>query len=74
MAFSSLEGGDAGRGLAFALVEGLGAVSRRTVAPQITALTPDDRKALARLGVTVGRLSLFLPALQRPQAARGTWK
>jgi len=58
------------RGLAFALVEGLGAVSRRSVAPQVAALTPDDRRALAGLGVTVGRLSLFLPALLRPEAAR----
>ena len=58
------------RGLAFALVEGLGAVSRRSVAQQVTALTPDDRKALSRLGVTIGRLSLFLPALLRPEAAR----
>jgi ATP-dependent RNA helicase SUPV3L1/SUV3 len=58
------------RGLTFALVEGLGAVSRRSVAQQVAALTPDDRKALARLGVTVGRLSLFLPALLRPEAAR----
>jgi ATP-dependent RNA helicase SUPV3L1/SUV3 len=58
------------RGLAFALVEGLGAVARRSVAPQVAALTPDDRRALTGLGVTVGRLSLFLPALLRPQAAR----
>ena len=40
------------------------------MAQQIAALTPDDRKALARLGVTVGRLSLFLPALLRPEASR----
>ncbi len=58
------------RGLAFALVEGLGAVSRRSVARQVAALTPDDRRALSRLGVTVGRLSVFLPALLRPEAAR----
>jgi ATP-dependent RNA helicase SUPV3L1/SUV3 len=58
------------RGLAFALVEGLGAVARRSVAQQVAALTPDDRRALARVGVTVGRLSLFLPALLRPEAAR----
>jgi ATP-dependent RNA helicase SUPV3L1/SUV3 len=58
------------RGLAFALVEGLGAVSRRSVAQQVGALTPEDRRALARLGVTVGRLSVFLPALLRPEAAR----
>src|SRR5512139_3546112 len=58
------------RGLAFALVEGLGAVARRSVAQQVAALTPDDRRTLGRLGVTVGRLSLFLPALLRPPAAR----
>ena len=58
------------RGLAFALVEGLGAVSRRSVAPQVAALTPDDRKALSGLGVAVGRLSVFLPALLRPESAR----
>ena len=58
------------RGLAFTLVEGLGAVARRSVAQQVAALTPDDRKALARLGVTVGRLSVFLPPLLRPEASR----
>jgi ATP-dependent RNA helicase SUPV3L1/SUV3 len=58
------------RGIAFALVEGLGAVARRCVARQVAALTPDDRRALSRLGVTVGRLSVFLPALLRPEAAR----
>jgi ATP-dependent RNA helicase SUPV3L1/SUV3 len=70
--FAVRDGAPAGlvRGIAFALVEGLGAVSRRSVAQQVAALTPDDRRALARLGVTVGRLSLFLPALLRPEAAR----
>jgi ATP-dependent RNA helicase SUPV3L1/SUV3 len=70
--FALREGAPPGlvRGLAFALVEGLGAVARRSVAQQVAALTPDGRKALARLGVTVGRLSLFLPALLRPEAAR----
>ena len=58
------------RGLAFALVEGLGAVSRRSVAREVAAATPEDRKALARLGVTLGRLALFVPALQRPEATR----
>ncbi|HEX9188469.1 MAG TPA: helicase-related protein, partial [Vicinamibacteria bacterium] len=58
------------RGLAFALAEGLGAVGRRSVARQASALTPDDRRALSRLGVVVGRLALFLPALQRPEAVR----
>lgn len=51
------------RGLAFALTEGLGAIGRREVAPQAAALDQADRRALGRLGVTVGRFAVFLPAL-----------
>ncbi len=58
------------RGLAFALAEGLGAVSRRTVAQQVAALRAEDRRALSRLGVTVGRFAVFLPGLLRPEAMR----
>ncbi|HKZ31692.1 MAG TPA: helicase-related protein [Vicinamibacteria bacterium] len=58
------------RGLAFALAEGLGAVTRRSVARQVGALGPTDRRALDRLGVSVGRFVLFLPALQRADAMR----
>jgi ATP-dependent RNA helicase SUPV3L1/SUV3 len=70
--FALRDGAPAGaaRGLAFALAEGLGAVARRVVAPQVAALTPDDRRDLSRLGVTIGRLSVFLPALLRPPAMR----
>jgi ATP-dependent RNA helicase SUPV3L1/SUV3 len=60
----------AARGLAFALAEGLGAVARRGVARQVAALTPSDRRELSRLGVTIGRLAVFLPALQRPEPMR----
>ena len=62
--FALRDGAPAGaaRGLAFALAEGLGAVPRRTVARQVAALTPDDRRELSRLGVTIGRLAVFLPA------------
>jgi ATP-dependent RNA helicase SUPV3L1/SUV3 len=60
----------AARGLAFVLTEGLGAASRRAVATQVRALTPADRRELARLGVNLGRLAVFLPALQRPEAMR----
>jgi hypothetical protein len=42
------------RGLAFALAEGLGAVSRRSVAKQVTALGAPDRSELSRLGVSIG--------------------
>ena len=58
------------RGLAFVLAEGLGAASRRAVATQVTALTSDERRELSRLGVSLGRFALFLPALQRPEAMR----
>jgi ATP-dependent RNA helicase SUPV3L1/SUV3 len=58
------------RGLAFALAEGLGAVTRRSVAKQVTALSPSDRHELGRLGVSIGRLAVFLPALQRADAMR----
>ncbi len=55
------------RGLAFALTEGLGAIGRREVAPQAAALDQADRRALGRLGVTVGRFAIFLPALLQAQ-------
>jgi ATP-dependent RNA helicase SUPV3L1/SUV3 len=58
------------RGLAFALAEGLGAVSRRSVAKQVNALSALDRSELGRLGVSIGRLAVFLPTLQRADAMR----
>ncbi len=58
------------RGLAFALAEGLGAVTRRSVARQVEALGPDERRELGRLGVTLGRLAVFLPALHNADAMR----
>jgi ATP-dependent RNA helicase SUPV3L1/SUV3 len=60
----------AARGLAFSLVEGLGAAPRRVVAQQVAGLTQDDRRALSRLGVSVGRMAVFLPALLRPESMR----
>ena len=45
-------------------------MSRRSVAKQISALSPSDRSDLARLGVSIGRLAVFLPALQRADAMR----
>ncbi len=70
--FALRDGAPAGpaRGLAFALAEGLGTVTRRSLAKQVLALSPADRRDLSRLGVTVGRLAVFLPALQRPEAMR----
>jgi len=58
------------RGLAFALVESLGSVRRRDVSEQVLALTASDRRRLSELGVTLGRLGVYLPALLRPSALR----
>jgi ATP-dependent RNA helicase SUPV3L1/SUV3 len=60
----------AARGIGFALSEGAGAVARRDVARLVCALSPAERRELERLGVSIGRLALFLPALQRPEAMR----
>ena len=58
------------RGLAFSLAESLGSLPRRDVATQVAALSTNDRRALARLGVTLGRLSVFVPSLLRPDVLR----
>ncbi len=51
------------RGIAFQIVESLGAVPRQAVAKQIAALNRSERKALAALGVRLGRECVYLPAL-----------
>ena len=58
----------AARGLAFQLVEGLGTVGRRNAARELKALTADDRAALGKLGVRIGREAIFLPAMFKPRA------
>ncbi len=58
------------RGLVFVLGESLGTVPRRQVAAQLAALAPDDRRELARLGVTLGKVNVFLPGLLQPEALR----
>ncbi|MEW5728495.1 MAG: helicase-related protein [Pseudomonadota bacterium] len=63
----------AARGLVHQLAEGLGSLSRAGAEPQVAALSDDDRKALARLGIRLGTESVFMPALLKPaaQALRG---
>jgi ATP-dependent RNA helicase SUPV3L1/SUV3 len=56
----------AARGLVFQLVANLGVLPRGPVAGQVAALTADDRRALARLGVHLGRESLWLPGHGKP--------
>lgn len=60
----------AARGLVWQLAEALGSLPRRGAAAQVEALSPDDRKTLARLGVRLGLESIYLPALLKPQAQR----
>jgi ATP-dependent RNA helicase SUPV3L1/SUV3 len=60
----------AARGLAFVLAEGLGAAARRALGAQVAGLSDEDRRVLSRLGVTIGRLAVFLAALQRPEIIR----
>jgi ATP-dependent RNA helicase SUPV3L1/SUV3 len=58
----------AARGLAFRLIENDGALDRAQV--DLDELTPEARKALARLGVRLGRRVIYMPALIKPRAAR----
>jgi ATP-dependent RNA helicase SUPV3L1/SUV3 len=58
------------RGLAWSLLESLGTLPRRTVAEQVRALGPEDKRQLSHLGVTFGRYAVFLAALLRPETIR----
>ena len=60
----------AARGLVFQLIEGLGSLPRVSAHEQIQALKSQDRKMLRKLGLTIGRHSLYLPALLKPAAIK----
>jgi len=53
----------AARGLVFALAESLGSVARSRVAAQVSGLAGDERTALSRSGLILGRKTVFLPSL-----------
>jgi ATP-dependent RNA helicase SUPV3L1/SUV3 len=53
----------AARAVQFALAQSLGCVPRRDLAGPLKGLGPAERRALARHGVRIGRLSVFLPSL-----------
>jgi ATP-dependent RNA helicase SUPV3L1/SUV3 len=55
------------RGIAFRLLENGGALDRGGEDP--AAFTPDATEALQRLGVRVGKQSVFVPQLLKPRAA-----
>jgi ATP-dependent RNA helicase SUPV3L1/SUV3 len=54
------------RGVVFALQQGLGSASRRAVNRAVAGLGPDERRELARLGVSIGRLNVYFTALLSP--------
>ena len=55
------------RGILFQLREAMGLLPRRRVETQLQRLSKEERAELRRLGVRFGALSLFLPALLRPE-------
>jgi len=60
----------AARGLAYQLSEALGALPRSAVREQLAALSKADRRALAELGLQIGRVSIWIRPVQNARAAR----
>src|SRR5262249_49729146 len=58
------------RAVAGALLDAGGLLPRRAIGRQVEALDPPARKRLHQMGVTIGTIDLFAPALLKPQAAR----
>ncbi len=58
------------RAVAGALLDAGGLLPRRAIGAQVEALDPPARQKLGRMGVTIGTLDLFAPALLKPAAAR----
>jgi len=58
------------RAVAGALLDAGGLLPRRAIGAQVEALDPAARKKLHKMGVTIGTLDLFAPALLKPGPAR----
>jgi ATP-dependent RNA helicase SUPV3L1/SUV3 len=65
--------GAAGRGLVYQLEQGLGTVLARDAQVGFHDLEPDERAALRRLGVVLGRTAIYAPALLAPRRLRERW-
>ena len=52
------------------LVDEGGIVAREAVARPLAALDREQRRAVTRLGVRIGALDLFMPAVLKPEAMR----
>lgn len=62
--------GGAGRGVLYQVAEALGSLPAGAARDQVKALTDQDRKILARLGLRFGTESIFVPRLLKPRAQR----
>lgn len=58
------------RGIGFQLFENLGVMHRNDLGDLITGLTPETRAGLRKLGVRMGPILVFLPALVKPAAIK----
>lgn len=56
------------RGLVYQLTESLGALPRHEADGEIRSLTREDRQALRKLGIRIGRHLIYIPQLLRPAA------
>ncbi len=57
------------RGIAYRLAEALGTLRRDAVTDLARSLSRADRQALGRMGVRIGRIALFVPAMQKSRAS-----
>lgn len=60
----------AARGLAYQVVEALGAISRTDVEEQVKALSDEDRKALASCNIRFGVDSIYVPNVLKAEPMR----
>jgi ATP-dependent RNA helicase SUPV3L1/SUV3 len=60
----------AARGIAFEVAAALGTIARTAVADMLHGLRDEDRKALARAGIEIGEVAVFVPGLKREAPLR----
>jgi ATP-dependent RNA helicase SUPV3L1/SUV3 len=65
--------GPAGRGLLYQLEQGLGTVTTAQARGQLAELEPEERAALGRMGLVLGRTVVFAPALLSAPSLRLRW-
>ncbi len=58
------------KGFAFQMVEGLGVLTRQSVAQDVKALDQDARGTLRKHGIRFGQFTIFMPLLLKPAPTR----